>query len=31
MSNLLNHQMLMDGEDAILRFKMMDEEKMKQS
>jgi hypothetical protein len=28
MSNLLDHQMLMDGDDAILGFKMMDEEKM---
>jgi hypothetical protein len=28
MSNLLDHQMPMDGDDAILGFKMMDEEKM---
>jgi hypothetical protein len=27
MSNLLDHQMPMDGDDAILGFKMMDEEK----
>ncbi len=28
MSNLLDHHMAMDGDDALLRFKMMDEEKM---
>ncbi len=27
LSNLLDHQMLMDGDDAILGFRMMDEEK----
>ncbi len=29
LSNLLDHRMPMDGDDAILKFRMMDEEKMK--
>jgi hypothetical protein len=28
MSNLLDHQMPMNGDDAILGFKLMDEEKI---